>query len=84
MTEPTDYPVEDTSHAKLQASEKGVKRFLEAGYGLSVHWGLYALSTEGNEWIYYTHQIPFATYQKLMERFNPTRFSTEEWADLML
>jgi len=84
MTESNDYHVEDTSHAKLQASKKGVDRFLKAGYGLSVHWGLYALSTEGNEWIYYTHQIPFTKYQKRMERFNPTRFNAEEWADLML
>lgn len=84
MIESNDYHVEDTSHAKLQASKKGVKRFLKAGYGLSVHWGLYALSTEGNEWIYYTHQIPFTKYQKRMERFNPTRFNAEEWADLML
>lgn len=79
-----DYQVEDTSHAKLQASAKGVERFLKSGYGLSMHWGLYSLSTESDEWIYYYHQIPFATYQKRMERFNPTRFNAEEWADLML
>jgi alpha-L-fucosidase len=80
----TDYHVEDTSHAKLQVSEKGMKRFLKAGYGLSVHWGLYSLSTEDNEWIYYNNQIPFHKYKKRVDRFNPTRFSAEEWADLIL
>ena len=79
-----NYQVEDTSHAKLQASSKGVKEFQKAGFGLSVHWGLYSLSSEGNEWIYYEQQIPFAKYKKRMERFNPTRFNAEEWADLML
>lgn len=84
MKKLTDYQVEDTSHAQLQASAKGVDRFLKAGYGLSAHWGLYALSTTGNEWIYYTHQIPLTEYQKRLQRFNPTRFNAEEWADLML
>jgi len=61
-----------------------VTRFLEAGYGLSVHWGLYSLSTEDSEWIYYNRQIPLAKYRQRMERFNPTRFNANEWADLML
>jgi len=78
------YTVEDTNQVKNQATEQGVRRWQKAGYGLSVHWGLYALSTEGNEWIYFTHQIPFNEYKQRMERFNPTRFNAEEWADLMV
>ena len=58
MTEEQEYAVEDTSGAKLQASEEGVRRYVEAGIGLSVHWGLYALSTEATEWIYYQNRIP--------------------------
>ena len=80
----TSYEVEDTSHAQLQASPDGVKAFVEAAYGLSVHWGLYALSTSGNEWIYYEDRIPLETYKKRMDRFNPTKFNADEWADLML
>ena len=79
-----NFEVEDTSHAKLQATKRGVTRFLEAGYGLSVHWGLYSLSTEDSEWIYYNRQIPLAKYRQRMERFHPTRFNANEWADLML
>ncbi len=78
------YQVEDTAHAKRQASPGAVKRFLKTGYGLSVHWGLYSLSTRDTEWIYFNQQIPLAQYQKRMERFNPLRFIAEEWADLML
>jgi alpha-L-fucosidase len=84
MKKADSYQVEVTSQAQLQASKSGVNRFLEAGYGLSTHWGLYSLSTSGDEWIYYRQQIPFAKYKERMARFNPTRFDAEEWADLML
>ncbi len=78
------FTVEDTSSVKHQANPRGVRRWQKAGYGLSVHWGLYSLSTKGNEWIYYTHQIPFDKYKQRMKCFNPTRFNAEEWADLMV
>ncbi len=78
------YKIEDTRRARLQASRKGLKRFCEAKYGLSVHWGLYALSHSGGEWIYCQDRIPFATYRRRMEQFNPARFDAEEWADLMV
>ena len=75
--------VEDTSAAKLQASPAGVKAFVAARFGLSVHWGLYAIEGRG-EWVYYTERIPEAVYRQRLARFNPTRFEAEEWADLML
>lgn len=75
--------VEDTRRAKLQASPEGVRAFLEARFGLSMHWGLYALAGRG-EWVYYTERIPWETYRTRMARFNPQRFNAEEWADLML
>jgi len=80
-----EYTIEDTSAAKLRVSEEGLKRFKESPLALSVHWGLYSLCIEhANEWIYYTHRIPHADYLKRMERFNPTRFNADEWADLMV
>ncbi len=79
-----NFEVEDTSQARLRATEKGAAQFLQMGYGLSVHWGLYSLSNRGSEWIYYQEQIPYATYRKRMKRFNPQRFYADEWADLML
>jgi alpha-L-fucosidase len=78
------YAVEDTSAAKLQASADGVRQFREAGFGLSVHWGLYSLSTRGDEWIYYRERMPYETYAQRLGQFNPTRFQAEEWADLMV
>ena len=76
--------VEDTSAARRQASGDASRRFQEAGFGMSVHWGLYSLSTHGREWVYFDDRIPFEAYRVRMERFNPTRFNAEEWADLMV
>lgn len=78
------YEAEDTGSARLSADAEGVQRFKDAGFGLSVHWGLYCLSVSGNEWIYFTDRIPLETYKKHMKRFNPVRFNAEEWADLMV
>lgn len=78
------FTVEDTSSVKHQATQRGVHRWQKAGYGLSVHWGLYSFSTQGTEWTYYLDQIPLEKYQQRMEGFNPTRFNAEEWADLMV
>ncbi|MFC1582597.1 alpha-L-fucosidase [Planctomycetota bacterium] len=75
---------EDTSGVKCEASEKGIKRFLDGAYGFTAHWGLYCLSHKGGEWIYYMDRIPFEKYKKRMDRFNPVNFNAEEWGDLML
>ena len=79
----TDYLVEDTSSARLASSDEGMQQFVEAGFGLSVHWGLYSL-VKGTEWAYYQERIPYDDYRALMGRFDPTRYNADEWADLML
>jgi alpha-L-fucosidase len=61
-----------------------MKRFQNARNGLSVHWGLYSLSNSGTEWIYFLDRIPYSQYKQRMERFNPSRFNADEWADLMV
>ncbi len=76
-------PIEDTSRAQLTASPEGVRTFLQAGFGLSIHWGLYSLDGRG-EWVYFVERIPWDTYRQRLQRFNPVRFNAEEWADLML
>ncbi len=46
-----------------------------------IHFGLYSLPARG-EWILYQEQIPPQEYNRLAEKFNPTRYRPEEWADL--
>ncbi len=78
------FTLEDTHSARLQASPEGVKRFVDAQYGLTVHWGLYSLSHQGGEWTYYLDHVPLDAYRQRMQQFNPTRFNADEWGDLMV
>ncbi|HUW32961.1 MAG TPA: alpha-L-fucosidase [Planctomycetota bacterium] len=83
ITDKKDYTFEDTSAVKLQATPAGVKAFVGARFGLSMHWGLYSINGRG-EWVYFNERIPFDTYRQRLGQFNPVRFDAEEWADLML
>jgi alpha-L-fucosidase len=65
--------------------------FRDAGFGLFIHFGLYALpagSWKGKqvpyigEWIMHEERIPIAEYETLAARFNPTRFDAREWVAL--
>ena len=83
LAKTSGYTVEDASAATRQANAAGVRAFVEGRYGLSMHWGLYTLRGR-HEWAMHIESIPHAQYFELMEKFNPTRFNAEEWADLML
>jgi len=50
----------------------------ERRFGLFIHWGLYAL-TEHHEQTLYRTDIGREAYEALRERFDPFRFSAEEW-----
>ncbi len=67
------------------------KWFREAGYGLMLHWGLYALiggEWRGKrmdyigEWSQSYFRIPNETYAKLTAAFNPVEFRAEDWVTL--
>ncbi|OGJ85902.1 MAG: hypothetical protein A2268_08245 [Candidatus Raymondbacteria bacterium RifOxyA12_full_50_37] len=75
---------ENTSAAKLHASQTGVRKFVKDGFGLTAHWGLYSLGTSGNEWALFNERIPVKKYMERMNEFNPSRFNADEWADLLL
>lgn len=80
----TTYTAEDTCHARLQATPAGLDNFVRSGFGLTAHWGLYALGHSGNEWAYFLEAIPHERYLERMTRFNPTRFDADEWGDLLV
>lgn len=65
--------------------------FREAGYGMMIHWGLYALiggEWRGRrmdyigEWSQSYFRIPNETYGKLAGVFNPIEFRAEDWVTL--
>lgn len=63
----------------------------QARFGMFIHWGLYSVAAgywKGRpiprlgEWIMHHAQIPLAEYAPLAKRFNPVRFSAEQWVAL--
>lgn len=65
--------------------------FRKAGFGLMIHWGLYALPAgewkgarmKGiGEWLQADFRIPNAEYERLASAFHPIFFDAEEWADI--
>ena len=65
--------------------------FKEAGFGMMVHWGLYAvlggqyqnrIARPYAEWIQSRFAIPNRVYERLASAFNPIFFDAEEWVRL--
>ena len=61
----------------------------DARFGMFVHWGLYSIlagewggRTDYAEWIRNNAKIPVGEYEKLLPRFNPTRFDADRLASL--
>jgi alpha-L-fucosidase len=64
--------------------------WMDARYGMFIHWGLYALpagSWKGKEtgsnrdgaWLVHDLKIPVADYKALAAQFNPKKFDADEW-----
>ena len=62
-------------------SEKGMQWFLDARFGMFIHWGLYSIRARG-EWAMHTDRIPVAEYEQYAPRFNPLRFNAQEWVSI--
>ncbi len=58
-----------------------IRWFVEARFGMFIHWGLYAIPARG-EWVMYLERIPRSEYAKLVEKFRPDRFDADEWAEM--
>ncbi len=55
--------------------------FRQAGFGLFIHWGVYAVPGDG-EWAMQLQKIDKATYERLGAFFNPVGFDANEWVSL--
>lgn len=60
--------------------------WLDARFGLFIHWGLYAVPAgeyggqkNYGEWIMYEAKIPKPEYEKFAPQFNPVQFDAEAW-----
>ena len=53
--------------------------FLEARFGMFIHWGLYAIPARG-EWVRSVEKISNEAYQKYFEEFDPVAYDPGAWA----
>ncbi len=55
--------------------------FQDMRFGLFVHWGIYSVLGDG-EWVMFQQKIPFDTYKRLADFFNPQAFNAKEWVQI--
>jgi len=58
-----------------------LKWFLEARFGMFIHWGIYAIPARG-EWVKQQESIPEWQYQSYFDTFNPIHYDPAAWARL--
>jgi len=56
--------------------------FLDARFGVSIHWGPYSIPARG-EWVRSSEQISPEDYDRYAREFNPDRYDPNEWAALI-
>lgn len=59
--------------------EKRMQWFVNARFGMFIHWGLYSLPAR-HEWVKNFERTPEEKYQKYFEYFNPDLYDPKEWA----
>ncbi|SHF64154.1 alpha-L-fucosidase [Caldanaerobius fijiensis DSM 17918] len=59
--------------------EKRTKWFMEARFGMFIHWGLYAIPARG-EWVRSHEKMSIEEYQPFFEEFNPVNYEPHKWA----
>ena len=52
--------------------------FLDAGFGMFIHWGAYSQLARG-EWVMNRERWPVEEYEPLARAWNPLRFDAEDW-----
>jgi len=66
-----------------EATGAALRWFVEARYGLFLHYGLYSILGT-HEWVQFFEKIPVAEYEKLKDRFTAERFDADRIAELAL
>ncbi|MEG1995944.1 MAG: alpha-L-fucosidase [Oscillospiraceae bacterium] len=62
-----------------EAYNKKVEWYVDARFGMFIHWGLYAIPARG-EWVRSGEETSIEDYQVYFDEFNPTDFEPKKWA----
>ena len=65
----------------MQNVKENMKWFVDARYGMFVHFGLYSMLGRG-EWVMNRERIAPEEYRKLADKFNPEKFNADEICQL--
>lgn len=55
-----------------------VKWFVDARFGMFIHWGIYAIPARG-EWVKSIERLDDEVYDVYFQEFNPIRYNPREW-----
>ena len=66
------------ANATMTVSPAGRQRFLDAKFGMCVHWGVYSAMDRG-EWVLYRDRMDMREYEEMARKFNPLNFNADEW-----
>lgn len=58
--------------------EKRMQWFVNARFGMFIHWGLYAIPARG-EWVRSFEEIPKEDYMKYFDEFDPVDYDPKKW-----
>ena len=60
----------------IEEREKRVQWFMDARFGMFIHWGLYAIPGRG-EWVMGDEEIDTPVYEKYFEEWNPDQLKMQ-------
>lgn len=83
MSNSPSEPLELDAHRPqaMTLGERDVSWFMEARFGLFIHWGIYALAAR-HEQVQRREAMPDDRYQRYFDRFDPDLFDPNRWADI--
>ncbi|MCC8102508.1 MAG: alpha-L-fucosidase [Clostridiales bacterium] len=62
-----------------EAYARRMEWYLDARFGMFIHWGLYAIPARG-EWVRSIEQMPKEDYMKYFREFDPVDYDPRKWA----
>jgi len=65
----------------LLLSQRDMRWWRDAKFGIFIHWGLYAIPAKG-EWHMFNDKVSPEDYAELAQQFNPRHYDPEAWARL--